>query len=336
MTGAPFEASLNVGGGAHYDILPDDVRGMTFDDAVVIFSADDMRIMASRAPAGVFEPGGRMVDHLPGFSCELWLDAPAADAVFGFSRVTIAEKSEVAQRLGIGDTAFVRSFAGLPDVTLAVFAVSRCGEGREAEPDGTAAEYVPAFPPALTAVDELFRRASDVALGTAGASFFCRAAEIASDVARLCGCGIAVTDMTEPYISAAGYDGVGALALTFIAAMLFRRVSRRRGFNLSIGMTDGEPRTPCFYIDAELCPGRRRASVTEFPELAALAGIARRRMTDYDFCCHGKRRGGRLQLSFAPGGCLTGQPALKAPALGSNDAARADLLSHCGRGRTVY
>lgn len=96
MTGAPFEASLNVGGGARYDILPDDVRGMTFDDAVVIFSADDMRIMASRAPAGVFEPGGRMVDHLPGFSRELWLDAPAADAVFGFSHVTIAEKSEVA------------------------------------------------------------------------------------------------------------------------------------------------------------------------------------------------------------------------------------------------
>ena len=185
-------------------------------------------------------------------------------------------------------------------------------------------------------MDELFRRASNVALGTAGASFFCRAAEIASDVARLCGCGIAVTDMTEPYISAAGYDGVGALALTFIAAMLFRRVSRRRGFNLSIGMTDGEPRTPCFYIDAELCPGRRRASVTEFPELAALAGIAHGRMIDCDFCCHGKLRSGRLQLSFAPGRCLTGQSALKAPAFGGNDAVRADLLSLGRRGSTVF
>lgn len=336
MTGAPFEALLNACGGARYDILPDDVRGMTFDDAVVMFFADDMRIIASRAPAGVFEPGGRMFDYLPGFSRELWLDAPAGDAVFGFLRVAIAEKSETAQRLGIGDTAFVRSFAGLPEVMLAVFAVSRCGESRDEASDGAEAECIPAFPPSLAAADELFRRAADVPAGTSGASFFCSAAELASDAARLCGCGIAVTDMTEPYISAAGYDSVGALALTLIAAMLFRRVGRRRGFNLSIRMIDDEPHTPCFCIDAELYAGRRRASVTEFPELAALAGIARGRMIDCDFCCHGKLRSGRLQLSFAPGRCLTGQPALKAPAFGGNDAVRADLLSLGRQGRTVY
>lgn len=247
------------------------------------------------------------------------------DAVFGFLRVAIAEKSETAQRLGIGDTAFVRSFAGLPEVMLAVFAVLRCGESRDEASDGAEAECIPAFPPSLAAADELFRRAADVPAGTSGASFFCSAAELASDAARLCGCGIAVTDMTEPYISAAGYDSVGALALTLIAAMLFRRVGRRRGFNLSIRMIDDEPHTPCFCIDAELYAGRRRASVTEFPELAALAGIAHGRMIDCDFCCHGKLRSGRLQLSFAPGRCLTGQSALKAPAFGGNDAVRADL-----------
>ena len=111
-----------------YDILPEAVIcNEEFNDAVMLLSRADGRILASRAPFDIFIPGRRLCHYIPGLVeiCNAdgfarAFETAADEPVFGFRTLPTGRLSRISEYYGVGDLIYLRLVPDIPDVVLAV------------------------------------------------------------------------------------------------------------------------------------------------------------------------------------------------------------------------
>ena len=135
-----------------------------------------------------------------------------------------------------------------------------------------------------------------------GDPLYFRIADAAVEAARFAGAGISVGVPVGCALSVLGFDSGAFEALMLTSALLFRRASRLRGFNLAIGETGADAAgitAPVLRLDALLDGG---ADAAMLPELIAMRRIADGTAVFFDSCSEPSADGSgeRLYVYFSP------------------------------------
>lgn len=268
--------------GRYFYISPDEAARRVFGDAAAIFFGRDGMIAASRAPAAVLRPGSL----ISGCFASGRFPTVTDGALFGMAHGA-PDRSAAAWLSG---DVFLHGVLGIPGVSLAVFPVA--GE----ETDGAA------LPPSLESVSVFEERAGQIADALPGDPLYFRIADAAVEAARFAGAGISVGAPVGRALSALGFDSGAFEALMLTAALLFRRVSQLRGFNLAAGGMGADAAgmtVPVLRLDA-LLDGCADSAL--LPELAAMRRIAEAADVFFDTCSEPSADGSceRLYVYFSP------------------------------------
>lgn len=306
---------MNVFAERYFYISPDEAARRVFDDAAAIFFGRDGMIAASRAPAAVLRPGS----PISGCFASGRLPTVTDGALFGRAH----GKPDRSAATWLSGDLFLYGALGLPGVSLAVFPVA--GEGSV----GAAA-----LPPSLESVSAFEERAVQIADALPGDPLYFRIADAAVEAARFAGAGISVGVPVGCALSALGFDSGAFEALMLTSALLFRRASRLRGFNLAIGETGADAAgitAPVLRLDALLDGG---ADAAMLPELAAMRRIAEAADVFFDTCSEPSADGSgeRLYVYFSPSRISDPGDGLKSarPAGGEEDAHAAAMCAFDG------
>ena len=305
---------MNVFAERYFYISPDEAARRVFDDAAAIFFGRDGMIAASRAPAAVLCPGSQISD------CFASGRLPAVTDGVLFGRAHGKPDRSAATWLS-GDL-FLYGALGLPGVSLAVFPVA--GEGTDCA----------ALPPSLESVSAFEERAVQIADALPGDPLYFRIADAAVEAARFAGAGISVGVPVGCALSALGFDSGAFEALMLTSALLFRRVSQLRGFNLAAGGMGADAAgmmVPVLRLDA-LLDGCADSAL--LPELAAMRRIAEAADVFFDTCSEPSADGSgeRLYVYFSPSRISDPGDGLKSarPAGGEEDAHAAAMCAFDG------
>lgn len=272
----------------YYNITPDEVARMLFYDAMVLFSTESGRVIASRSPAALFVPGEEIA---------IWADVPGTinctapcGEIFGAPRYKCADLPREARRLGLEDTFYLRTSPANPGLALAFFGVHRAGFSK-------LPKERPPYPSTLPTWSEIASDISDVGSPYNYDPFYTQIASMTRRIANAVGCGIAFNDRCNDLVTFDNFNVYAYFAVILALAMFFRRHSMRRGFNMTICSPSKKLRMPYFVFSAELYDSQ---GTGEPPELAVISDIATSRGLDieYGVICKNKMR--RLHIYFSP------------------------------------
>lgn len=295
-----------------YDILPDALYDIgEFNDAIVLFTRTDGKIIASRAPAAVFAPGKKLVTYLPGASrmfdaggFSVSMSDTFGEILCGFRRLPTDRLPARSVRLGVGDDIYLRTVSDIPGLVFSALP-AMIPDSDLPEPgdpffddDAEPCEMLPQLPTSLDRIDEILRKAYRIGEGAPGSAFFSDVAELVSEIAATVGAGVTFTDSCglSAFGTVPGFDSSGLFVMSMVSAMLFRRVGVRRGFDMTVGMRhDGTP-LPYFVLSALVL---EKYASRQLPELAAMGGIAAGRGMTFECCRRQTEHGVRLYVFFA-------------------------------------
>lgn len=272
----------------YYNIPPEEVVRLVFDDAMVLFSTETGEVISSRAPAALFVPGediSRCADVL----ATIKNNAPNGE-IFGAQKYKCKDLPRESRRLGLEDTFYLRRSPAQPDLALAFFGVHRAGLGK-----------LPCvLPPYPSTLPNWSDSAADVLkMGSPynNNTFFAQVAGMTRRIAYAVGSGIALNDRCRDFVILDNFNAYAYFAVILALVMFFRRNAMRRGFNMTVCSPTEDLCNPYFVFSAELYGD---VDLGEPKDLAAIAKIAASRGVDleYGVVCQNKTR--RVHIYFSP------------------------------------
>lgn len=272
----------------YYNITPDEVARMLFDDAMVLFSTESGRVIASRSPAALFVPGEDIA---------IWADVPGTinstapcGEVFGAQRYKCADLPREARRLGLEDTFYLRTSPVHPGLALAFFGVHRAGFSK-------LPKERPPYPSTLPTWSTIVSDISNIGSPYNYDPFYTQIASMTRRIANAVGCGIAFNDRCHDLVTFDNFNVYAYFAVILALTMFFRRNAMRRGFNMTICSPSKKLRMPYFVFSAELYDN---GAAGEPPELAVISDIATSRGLDIEYGVICKNKTPRAHIYFSP------------------------------------